>query len=364
MDSEHDDDLTEDGGTMEGGNPTRRVKTRRSVAKKAKKTATAAPAEKVDVAAALIYAKSKLRSAASVLEQAFWKQEVDALAERVKKADEARKAGRSFTSADGRKITIGSTIHRIVGVADSFYGTGRKLDEIKCEELVVEDIGEPMYPNGPKKVQAKLVNGKGSRTFDAGGYGARDMYADRDKCFAEAIKTAQKAVDDTKAELSGFETQLYSLIDLRDGNGAVRATPTSTERTGKRWTEDENAQLRDLVAAGKSPEEIAGVIGRPRDRVVRQMHKLAIKPSTMPLHDLGRKTEPEANGDDTCAYPTPDGPCRIARRSHMMISSHTFVETERDDERAPSLFGGDKDDAARDADEEDRAREAFLAGTL
>ena len=273
--------------------------------KKAKKSASSAP--KVDPEQAMAFVRWRAREEKDPLVKAFYERELATLQQTVKKAEEQRRANLTFP-VNGGSAKIGSHVFEVTGAGR--YGGGKPA----LVEYVVTSIFDQKETYGTritKVANLRRERGKGERRVESG-YHSGNLYlnpraavdralneAKRDLAKAErthqSMRAKHDALEEIRAKAPACPPPPTPLDALRKTKTTVRTrkakAPTSgrvasNSRAGKRWTEEENATLKSLVAEGKTPEAIAAEIGRPRDRVVRQMHRLGIKSASTPFHNF------------------------------------------------------------------------------
>ncbi len=280
---------------------------------KKKKATPAAAAEKIDYGPALLFVRAKLRATAGdLVAQAFWKQEAAALEEKAKHAAEQKRKNVFVTVADGKRVDLGTHVFEVEDNSGG-YRSGRKAqDGVAVHEYVLKDVLEPRYQGAAKEAVFTKVGG-GQKTL--GTYQLKSLYTDRRAAIDNAINAAHETVKDADAQLDAALKEREALLALRTGDSTPTATSSNgdSDRAGKRWIPDEDAQLRELVAAGTSPEEIATQLGRARDRVVRRMHQLGIKAGPT---ENGETTQPGDDvvkaSDDDEALPLLTSPVELA----------------------------------------------------
>lgn len=263
-------------------------KTRRAPARKKpkKKAVKAAPEVKIDAAQALAFVRSRLKSATDPITKAFYTQELASVEHTVKKLDEERRAKRSITVAGGKTARIGDHLFEVENDGGGrFVRNGKRHDEgVAVHEYVLKDIPDLTYAGAAKDAVVAKVGG-GQKTIQS--YYLKSLYLDRGAAIEHAINEATDEATAAEEQLAEVVKRRDALLALRNGTSTT-PRKADDDRAGKRWTEAENTFLQQLVEAGESPEAIAQKIGRPRDRVVRQMHKLGIKAASTPFHDYGK----------------------------------------------------------------------------
>jgi hypothetical protein len=294
---------------------TPRRRTTRGARKSKKKGAKKGASVKIDPAQALAFVRSRIASEKDPLTKAFYERELTTLQQTIKKAEAERRAHLSIP-VNGGSAKIGTHVFEVTGL--SWNATGKAV----LAEYVVTSIFEQKETYGTtihKVANLRRIHGKGEKRIKSV-YDASSVFLNPRSCIDQKLNQAKSALSRAEHELERARKSHDSLVALREKAPEKAPEPTPIDkianaskatskaprsgrvaakaasggaRSGKRWTDEENATLKARVTEGKSPEDIAEELGRPRDRVVRQMHKLGVKPASTPFKNF----RAERNGD-------------------------------------------------------------------